>query len=199
LPTIAPGAEPATAAPTDARVLPVLRNTSGERFRTLQSAADAMVQEHFDDFALEGPRTFRWWVQQVFRLGTGAVARHHTWRHENSVNEDSHLNQLHEVLSEVVEMALCVDQVDGVNLVSMEVAARHLQYVEHEVRKKTEAKKGDSSGAEYFLGKQSRAGGALIAPELLKWVAERAARDSAVMKEHRKAMEERALARAPKK
>ena len=107
--------------------------------------------------------------------------------------------QLHEILSEVIEMLGCVDQLDLPNLAGIEVLARHLQYVEHEVKKKQDAKKAGDTGAEYFLARAKRSGGALIAPELIKWVADRAARDSAILKEQRKAAEERALARAPKK
>jgi hypothetical protein len=92
-------------------------------------------------------------------------------------------------------MAACVDQLDVGNLVSIECACRQLQYVEHEVKKKADARRGDYSSEAYFLGRTRRSGGALIAPELLKWVSEKAARDSAVLKEQRKAAEERALAR----
>ena len=110
------------------------------------------------------------------------------------MKDDDHLCQLHEVLSEVVELLACVDQVDPGNLCGMEAAARHLQFVEYEVKKKADTKKSDSN-AEFFLGRSKRTGGALISPELLKWVSDKAAQESAVLKEQRKAAEERALAR----
>ena len=66
--------------------------------------------------------------------------------------------------------------------------------VEHEVKKKAEAKK-QPDGSEYFVGRQKRTGGALVSPDLVKWVAEKASRESAILKESRKAAEERALVR----
>eukprot|EP00971_Amphidinium_carterae_P190185 3774992-Amphidinium_carterae.1 len=54
-------------------------------------------------------------------------------------------------------------------------------------------------GGEYFLGRSKRAGGAIVSPELLRYVAERASRDSAILKETRKASEEKALARKHEK
>lgn len=179
----------------DARTLAVLRNSAGERFRDLRSVAERSTQLELEDWALEGPRTALWYVTQVARTGTGLVARHQTWRHENKLEEESHLCSLHEIISEILEMAASVDQLDIGNLVSIECACRQLQYVEHEVKKKADARRGDYSAEAYFLGRTRRSGGALIAPELLKWVSEKAARDSAVLKEQRKAAEERALAR----
>ena len=66
------------------------------------------------------------------------------------------------------------------------------------MKKKVESKRAPD-GAEYFLGRAKRTGGALISPELTKWVAERAQRDSQILKEQRKAAEERSLARKPAK
>ena len=107
------------------------------------------------------------------------------------------MNVLHENL-EIVELLGCVDQVDISNLAGVEATVRHLQYVEHEVKKKHDART-QADGSDYFSGRGRRAGGAIISPELLKWVAEKAARDASVAKEIRKAGEERSLARAKAK
>ena len=101
-------------------------------------------------------------------------------------------------MSEVIELLGCVDQLDLGNLAGAEAIARHLQYHEHEVKKKQDAKRSYDQ-SEHFLGRPKRTGGALIAPELLQWVADKASKDSAILKEQRKAAEERALLRkAPK-
>ena len=52
---------------------------------------------------------------------------------------------------------------------------------------------------DYYLGRSRRTGGAIISPDLVKWVADKAARDSAILKEQRKAAEERALQRSKPK
>ena len=62
---------------------------------------------------------------------------------------------------------------------------------------KADARK-ESDGSEFFVGRQKRTGGALISPELVKWVAEKAARESAILKESQKAAKEQALAHAKK-
>ena len=178
----------------DARTLPVKRNAAGERFRTLQAVADSVSQEDFPDWCVDGPRTTMWWIQQAGRLGTGLVARHHTWRHENAVQEESKNGVLHEVLSEALELLLCVDQVDAPNLAGCESMVRHLQFVEHEVKRRQDNKR-EADGSEFFLGRTKRTGGALVCPALLEWVAKKASQESAVLKEARKAAEERALAR----
>ena len=104
----------------------------------------------------------------------------------------------HELLSEILELATTFDQLDVSNLACMECLCRHAQYIEQRVKKKRESGK-DFDSQDYYLGRTRRTGGAIISPELLKWVAESAARDSAILKEERKAAEERALQRAPKK
>lgn len=71
------GARGSPAPLTDARTLAVLRNTSGERFRSVQSAADALQEEQFEDWALDGPRTAACWLREVARTGTSVLARHH--------------------------------------------------------------------------------------------------------------------------
>ena len=111
------------------------------------------------------------------------------------LEEDSHLCAAHEMLSEIMEMACCVDQLDDGNLVSCEVAARHLQFIEHEVKKKADVKRRTDPGMDFFLGRTKRSGGALVSPELTKWVASKAAQESSVLKEQRKAAEEQKLAR----
>ena len=166
----------------------------GERFRELRSAVETSRQVDFEakERALEGPRTTAWWLQEVSRTGLGPVARHNAWRHENKLNEDDHKCVTHELLSEVLELLVCIDQLDGANLVGAESAARHVQFIEYEVKKKVESKKGYDQ-SEYFLGRHRRTGGALVHPELLKWVSEKAQKDSLILKEQRKAAEERAL------
>ena len=66
-----------------------------------------------------------------------------------------------------------------------------------EAKKKVEAKR-PYDASEYYLGRSKKTGGALQSPALARWVADRAQRGSAIMKEQRKAAEERSLARSGK-
>ncbi len=59
----------------------------------------------------------------------------------------------------------------------IESIVRHIQFAGHEVKKPVEAKRAPDN-SEHFLGRTRRAGGALICPEILKWVAQREARSN---------------------
>ena len=73
-----------------------------------------------------------------------------------------------------------------------EAIVRQFQYCEYEVKKKLEAKKSVDH-SEWFLGRARRLGGAVIHPELLKFVADFAARESSILKEQSKFAAERKL------
>jgi hypothetical protein len=115
----------------------------------------------------------RWWTE-VSRTWMGPVARHHAWRHENRMYDDDHHAVLHELLCEILRLAKLGR--GGVG----------------EVKKNIEAKKAPDN-SEFFLGRSRRTGWAVISKDLLKWVSEKATRDSAILKKQRKAAEERAL------
>ena len=138
----------------DARTMPVARNSAGELYRDLRPVAETCSEVPFDDWAIKGPRTMPWRVLQVARTGNGVVSLHQTWKHENNLRYDDHLCQLHEALSEIVELHACVDQVDPGNLCGLVAAARHLQCVEYELQKESDSKWSDSN-TEFFLGRSN--------------------------------------------
>ncbi|CAK0895720.1 unnamed protein product, partial [Prorocentrum cordatum] len=183
------GGTPTPPPAEDARTLAIKRDAAGRRFRDLKSVADSSERCEFEDWALSGPRTALYVVKEIAKQSGGPVQRHTTWKHENKLNDDEHSVVAHEMLSEILEMACTYDQVDVANLASMEALARHLQFLEHKIKKKKETIK-EFDSQDYYLGRTRRTGGAIISPELLKWVAESAARDSAILKEERKAAEE---------
>ncbi|CAK0824003.1 unnamed protein product, partial [Prorocentrum cordatum] len=164
----------------DARTLAIKRDAAGRRFRDLKSVADSSEQCEFEDWALSGPRTASYVVKEIAKQSGGPVQRHTTWKHENKLNDDEHSVVAHEMLSEILELACTYDQVDVANLASMGALARHLQFLEHKVKKKKETIK-DFDSQDYYLGRTRRTGGAIISPELLKWEEERKAAEEQVM------------------
>ena len=178
----------------DARTLPVLRQSNGERFHSLQSVSEHCAVMVFDGWPLEGPRTTHWLVREMAKTGLNPIARHTHRRHENGIKDDEKMGPTHGMLSEILELCACIYQCDVSNLACMESVARNIQYIGFEVKKKVEAKRPFDS-SEYYLGRSKKTGGALQSPVLARWVAERASRDSAIMKEQRKAAEERSLSR----
>ncbi len=193
------GDTPRATAVDDARILAIQRNTVGKRYMGFAETVRRMKREDFpdDDWILMGPRSVPYCFNEYARTGVGAVARSATWRHENSVDENSHNGSTHELLSEAIELFVCVDQVDGFNSTGLESLMRSVQHIEYEVKKKREAK-APPDGGHYFRARVKQTGGAVIDPALLKWISECASRDSAILKEQRKAAEEFALARKKK-
>ena len=184
----------------DARLLGVARNRAGVRYLPFPDQVYKMSHEEYSekDWLLVGPRSTMFCLQAVAALGTGMTARSTTWRHENSIQDDSHIGSTHELISEAIELMACVDQYDVANSTAAESLMRELQYLEYEVKKKREAKLS-MDNSRYFRGRMKTTGGAIIDPDLLKWIASKAAQDSAILKEQRKAAEEFALAKKGKK
>ncbi|CAK0852610.1 unnamed protein product, partial [Prorocentrum cordatum] len=195
---VAGGSKTPPAAAEDARTLCIVRDSVGRRFRTMRSAAESACLSDFDDWVLSGPRTTLYVVGEIAKMNGGPVQRHTTWKHENELTDEEHSVVAHEMLSEILELACTYDEVDVANLACLEALARHMQFIERKIKKKKETVR-DFASQDYYLSRTRRTGGAIVSPELLKWAAESAARDSAILKEERKAAEERALARAPPK
>jgi hypothetical protein len=179
---------------SDARVLPVARDSNNVRYRSIRNTAEITAEVPFDDWPLLGPRTSMWYVRELGKLSVDPIARHSTWKHENGLKDDQRVCTSHEMLAEILELAVCVDQLDVSNLSCFEILLRHTQMIEAEVKKSAESKK-EYDVSEYYLGRTRRTGGALVCPDLVKWVAERAGADSNILKEQRKAAEERRLAK----
>ena len=98
----------------------------------------------------------------------------------------------HEFLCRMLEIACVYDQLDAPNTAVVELICRQIQSIEETLKDKFFD--SDGLGADHFLmsGAPSRAN-LCIAPSLSAWVAQEAAKESAVLKERRKAREERAL------
>lgn len=183
----------------DARILRIERNPTGKRQMTFTQQVLIMAKEDFKetDWVLIGPRSAPYVFTEVAKLQTGMVTRSGTWRHENGIDDHSHIGQAHELISEALELFVTVDQVDCFNLAGVESVVRVLQYHECEVKKKKEAK-APPDGGHYFRSRPRTTGGAIVDPELLRWIATKAGQDSAILKETRKAAEEAAAAKKAK-
>ena len=98
-------------------------------------------------------------------------------------------------LGPLLELFGCVDQLDLSNLAGAEVLCLQFQWRETQIRLRTDKDKA-WDGSEFYLGRARKARGALQDPKLAKFIAGRAAVGAAVLKETRKAAEEKRLARA---
>ena len=104
--------------------------------------------------------------------------------------------------SKTLEMMLTVDQLDAFNLASAELIVRNLQRIEERYKDKILGTLEDMPGSESLQFTSSSAalpGGLIIDPALTKFYGEINSQRYQRQKEERKAREERALARKPKK
>ena len=100
---------------------------------------------------------------------------------------------MHDLIGYCVELGACYDQLDMVNLASMELLGRLYQLIEET--------KGSMSmeGFDHFVGRDLSAGlrrGIALAPKLAGEAVAGQANETEILKQRRKAREERALAAA---
>ena len=108
-----------------------------------------------------------------------------------------------QVLARIMEHAACYDQLNLFNLGCVEVMVRKLQMAEEKYKERLYHNQGlgDNVGEDHhlFMGTQGTRGNLCVAPALQKFIAEELQKESAVLKERRKAREERSLARGKAK
>jgi hypothetical protein len=128
------------------------------------------------------------------KSGMFPIGRRSHWRLKKNIKDYKLSGTIHELLSEVLEFLTTYDDPDASHPPCAEFPCRHLELFEFETGKKTDARKsGDSS--EYYQGRSGRSGGDLLSPELKKHIADKTSRDTAILREKRKAADERALTR----
>ena len=177
----------------DARTLAVHWAVNGQRARPFMDSARMQEVSEMDekDFPLDGPLSLAWFINAMANSGTTPLLRHGKWVAESGVGADSRSAHEHSILSHVLEKSMVVDQLNVVNLVSMEIVGRRLILLEeaHSV----DPGAPSFEGWEHWLGLGERRAGVLIPPELSRFVAKRVGDEAAVAKERRKAKEERRL------
>ena len=110
----------------------------------------------------------------------------------------------HEIICRAFQLALGYDQLNIASLASFEVLARKIQLIEERHKDRGQGNiDAIDGGDDHFLflgggiGPMTRQN-ACVCPLLSEWVAEELRKEAAVMKERRKAREERNLARTKK-
>ena len=114
--------------------------------------------------------------------------------------------QEHFQISMSLRQALLVDQLNGCNLLSVEVQFRRLQTIEYSYAEKAREQESKAVGGRLTLEEQTTFGGMtrqystlMICPELLDYVRTETEREATLAKSLRKAREERELARKQNK
>ncbi len=131
--------------------------------------------------------------------------RFRQWKIDNKVGDDDAGVELLELAAELLELAVCRDQLDIGNLLCFERLERKRQMIEETYRQKAEEQRlvkaaGSNAAAitnDLFSGGSRMTGGAVVSPLLIEWVAKKASDQSEILRQQRKALEARGLA-APK-
>ena len=104
----------------------------------------------------------------------------------------------HEGGCRLLETLCCYDQLNAPNIAAAEIAAREIQVAEERYRDKVAGNSEDRIDSNLARGSDLVRGNLCVMPDLTQWIATELSKEYAVMKERRKAREERTLAR-PKK
>ncbi|CAK0814984.1 unnamed protein product, partial [Prorocentrum cordatum] len=189
----------------DARLLKLQRDSRGDRHRPWRDVARDVSAVKQTDWPVPGPQTAEWCTKFLDRRSEGPVGWDRRWRADNRLSMDQWGVSEHETLAKILERLGTHDQCDVVNLAAAEDIVRRMQLIEYfyyEVHRQSDSsKQQDKKGGKgarleemaVFSGKHREYGEVMVAPELLTYVASELERDSGIMKQMRKAREERSL------
>ncbi|CAE8654568.1 unnamed protein product [Polarella glacialis] len=180
----------------DLRTLAVAYDPQGDRYRKFDEAVTICYETDFADWPLSGPRSVLFRLKALRKSGLTPMTQHSTWLEKSKMGKNDRSRHEHEVLARILETAVTYDQYNAPNSAAMERLIRRMMLIET-AYKDSEVPQYD--GSEYFMGEEEMApDGSMVSPAVKKYTAERLKDEYAVMKEKRKAKEERVL-KHPKK
>ena len=188
----------------DGRLQRLERDTAHRRHKPWRRAVELMEETSVTDWPVPGPRTVLWCCQFLSKRTGGPVDWDRFWRSVHKLNLDMWGVAEHEASLRALEHACCWDQLEVCNLAAFEVMMRRVQLIEYyyyEAARRDEASRqqgGKRHGATLeesaiFSGQNRDYGECMVAPSLIDHVSKEVERDASIMKQIRKAREERAL------
>ena len=181
----------------DARVMTIDRRANGVRHKDFKSAVEELSQSSWDGWPLSGPRTAVWCVRYISETDGHPTAHYTRWRYQASLSlSDAGVGDLESGLK-MIEYAMCFDRVNIGELACFELLLRKLQLIELKYKNRSLKADGEHLHEEehLYLGHAATRGQLMVNPDLEQYVASEIAKDCSVMKEKRKLLEERRLAR----
>ena len=177
----------------DLRILPVIFDSAGERWRTVSEAVPEFEDVEFDDYPLQGPRTVSHDTRQLRRLGLDFVQHHESWLKKSGVRPTDRSVHEHSSVCRALNLMMCYDQLNLPAIAAAEALNRRRTLIEHAHQGRPDAPSYE--GAEDFLGVRESADGSIVDPALAAFAAKRQATKAEVMKQTRLASEEKRLSR----
>lgn len=172
-----------THAGEDARTLEVKYAASGERMRNFKETVNELQRVEFDDWPLE-PRTALSYLKAVAQVSESAFGQHLGWIQQSRIPENDRVVHENEVLSRALDLAISYDSLNIANLASFELLIRRKQLLAEAYS--YGGTNPSYAGADHFMCTSYRPGGAIVVPELTKYVADRMHQESQILKEKRK-------------
>jgi hypothetical protein len=190
----------------DCRILKVRRDAQGNRRREWRDVPDACSTVQFSDFPLPGERTAAWCLAHVDRHHGGMEQHHALFKTLCKLQLSDWGVELHETLAGILHTAACYDQLDLTNLAWAEMAFRSMQSIEFVYQERMVEKETLAAGSRLTLEERTAFTGAvrpgqqlMVCPSLLEHVKKEAERSGSLLKELRKAREEREARKGGKK
>jgi hypothetical protein len=171
---------------------------AGNRFRSLQYAVLELSEVAFPDFPVKGGiRVFVWGANFMIKQANSFTAWDSKWRTEMKLQLQDAQVELHQSLCKIMETGLIYDQLNMGNIAMGEMMMRELMVIEERYKDRALNHQKDNVERALFLGSEQRIN-LCIHPELIKYIGEEMRAEALILKERRKAREERALLKPPK-
>jgi hypothetical protein len=182
----------------DLRTLSVVYDNLGERRRRFEDAVQFLETVEFSDSPVKGPATVLWCCRFISQHGGTPSGWHARWVSIVKMQHTDPYVQIHEMCLRTVEIMLCFDQLAASCLASAEYLMCQVQMVEERYRDKAQGAANDSTVEAHLFSGTANRSGLCVAPQLTEWIANGLKGEAAILKERRKAREERSLAKPPK-
>jgi hypothetical protein len=178
----------------DARVLAVKYDNQGQRFRDFRDCVSLTNTPQWTDWPVTGPRTVVWCLKWMLHRAGSPLGWHQQWVQLGKLSDKDPIVRSHEFACRGIESAACYDQLDLGALACFEIFARQLQTCEDLLSHKFHETEDAASSDLYLMSGALHSSELCICPELRAFTATETSKKYAIMKERRKAREERVLA-----
>ena len=182
----------------DVRTLSVVYDATGERFRDFGESIQHLETVVWPDTPVKGPATVLWVLKFMKTYGGTPTGWHQRWMTATRLQPTDAGVSLHESFSRMLELMICFDQLSVGALASAEFAVRQIQMVEEKWKEKILGAVPESMQESHLFSGTPTRGTICVCPDLQEYVSKELAKASSILKERRKAREERTLAKPPK-
>ena len=172
----------------DVRILPISYDETNSRFLRLDAAAPQMLMKDFEDWPMDNVRSAGFMVRELRRDGKNFSQAHTDWVRSSGIRGNDRAVFEHKTLSKVLDLAVGYDQLNIVNLASMECVIKRRMLIEKAYHGRPEAPRYD--GSEYFMGFRDSDCGEYVDPAAVKHESQRIKAETEAMRELRLAREE---------